>query len=54
MNCDNCSHYCWYYDRCEKWDCEVDGREVNSCFEPYVNRASGTWTCTELEQVMNK
>lgn len=34
MNCDNCSHYCWYYDRCEKWDCEVDGREVHDCFEP--------------------
>ena len=34
MNCDKCSHYCWYYDRCEKWDCEVDGREVHDCFEP--------------------
>ena len=34
MNCDKCKYYIWYYDRCEKWDCEVDGREVHDCFEP--------------------
>lgn len=34
MNCDDCKHYEWYYDRCRKWDCEVDGREVHNCFEP--------------------
>lgn len=33
MNCDNCMHYCWYYDYCEKWDCEVDAREIHNCFE---------------------
>lgn len=33
MNCDNCKHYRWYYDRCEKWGCEVDGRAVHNCFE---------------------
>ena len=33
MNCDECKHYCWYYDHCEKWDCEVDAREVHNCFE---------------------
>jgi len=33
MNCDNCKHYRWYYDRCEKWGCEVDAREVHNCFE---------------------
>ena len=33
MNCDNCKHYCWYYDKCGKWDCEVDAREVHQCFE---------------------
>ena len=34
MNCDNCKHYRWYYDRCDKWDCEVDSREVHNCFDP--------------------
>lgn len=33
LNCDNCKHYEWYYDRCRKWDCEVDARKVHSCFE---------------------
>lgn len=33
MNCDGCKHYEWYYDRCRKWDCEVDAREVHNCFE---------------------
>lgn len=33
MNCDNCKHYRWYYDYCEKWDCEIDAREVHNCFE---------------------
>lgn len=33
--CDDCKHYRWYYDRCEKFGCEVDYREVHNCFEPY-------------------
>ena len=33
MSCDDCKHYCWYYDHCEQWDCDVDAREVHSCFE---------------------
>lgn len=33
MNCDNCKHYCWYYDKCSKWNCKVDAREVHQCFE---------------------
>lgn len=32
-SCDNCKHYEWYYDRCRKWDCEVDAREIHNCFE---------------------
>lgn len=32
-NCDKCKHYEWYYDYCKKWKCEVDDREVHSCFE---------------------
>lgn len=34
MNCDKCKFYNWYYDWCEKWQCEVDGRAVHDCFEP--------------------
>lgn len=33
MNCDECKCYHWYYDYCDKWDCEVDAREVHNCFE---------------------
>ncbi len=33
MNCDSCKHYRWYYDHCNKWDCEVDAREIHNCFE---------------------
>lgn len=33
MKCDECKHYSWYYDRCEKWQCEIDAREVHNCFE---------------------
>ena len=32
-NCDNCCYYHWYYDYCDKWKCEVDSREIHSCFE---------------------
>ena len=32
--CDNCIHYHWYYDKCDKWDCSVDAREVHECCEP--------------------
>lgn len=35
MNCDNCKHYHWYYDYCDKWKCEVDAREVHNCFEKF-------------------
>ena len=34
MNCDNCKWHRWYYDRCEKWKCEMDAREIHNCFEP--------------------
>ena len=30
--CDNCLHYHWYYDYCDKYNCEVDAREVHDCF----------------------
>lgn len=31
--CDNCIHYHWYYDYCDKYECEVDARSVCSSFE---------------------
>ena len=31
--CDKCKNYEWYYDKCEKFDCEVDGRHVCTYFE---------------------
>jgi len=34
MNCDNCKHYRWYYDRCDKWDVEVNPLSVHNCWEP--------------------
>jgi hypothetical protein len=33
MNCDDCIHYHWYYDYCDKWECKVDAREIHSCIE---------------------
>lgn len=35
MNRDSCKHYNWYYDRCNKWECEVDFRSIHNCFEPF-------------------
>ena len=34
MCCDNCKYYVWYWDKCIKWDCIVNIREVHNCFEP--------------------
>ena len=36
--CDNCKWYEWCWDKCKKWDCECDEREVHSCFEPRENQ----------------
>lgn len=41
--CDSCTHYHWYYDYCDKWDCEVDSRAVNDCFEPRRNKNEGSY-----------
>lgn len=30
--CDNCIHYHWYYDKCDKWNCIVDGRSCCTGF----------------------
>ena len=34
MCCDNCKYYVWYWDKCTKWGCIVDARELHNCFEP--------------------
>ena len=34
-SCDDCRFYSWYWDRCIKWGCEVDGRSVCNHFEKY-------------------
>ena len=28
--CDTCKYYEWYYDKCNKYNCEVDDRSVCS------------------------
>ena len=33
--CDTCKHYHWYYDKCDKYDCEVDARSICAEYEPY-------------------
>ena len=35
-NCDHCQHYSWYYDKCLKWNCQVDAHAVHNCFEPIL------------------
>lgn len=37
MKCDNCTHYHWYWDYCDKWKCKVDARAIYDCFEPRKN-----------------
>ena len=36
MRCDDCRYYRWYYDWCDKWQCEVDARSIHNCFEKYA------------------
>ena len=31
--CDNCKYYDWYYDKCDKYNCEVDRRSVCNGYE---------------------
>ena len=32
--CDKCKYYNWYFDRCDKWQCTVNAKSMNSCFKP--------------------
>lgn len=31
--CDDCKHFRWYYEHCDKWDCQIDDRSVHNCWE---------------------
>jgi len=31
--CDTCKYYHWYYDKCDKYNCEVDARSVCVAYE---------------------
>ena len=33
MYCEECKYYEWYCDLCKKWNCKIDGRSVQNCFE---------------------
>lgn len=33
--CDTCKQYRWYYDKCAKYDCEVDARSVCAEYEQH-------------------
>ena len=39
-HCDNCKHFHWYHDYCDKWDCEVFWGSVYACFEPMEQEES--------------
>lgn len=54
MNCDDCKHYEWYYDRCRKWDCEVDAREVHNCFERRETPVRDAMTTTEKYEKLDE
>lgn len=45
--CDNCKYYRWYYDRCTKWDCEIDSRSVQDCHEPKLKKVVKSWCVYE-------
>lgn len=31
--CDTCVHYEWYYDKCTKYQCEVDPRSICTLYQ---------------------
>ena len=31
--CDTCAHYEWYYDKCTKYQCEVDPRSICTAYQ---------------------
>lgn len=50
-SCDNCKHYQWYYDKCERWDCKVDYRSV--CSE-YDGDGSAEYVRTAIKALETK
>jgi len=43
INCDYCKYYEWYYDHCRRWNCEIDAREVHSCFKARPSNTDGQY-----------
>ena len=43
--CDTCKHYHWYYDKCDKYDCEMDARSVCAEYEPYQKGGTNRKNC---------
>ena len=39
--CDNCKYYQWYYDKCDLFNAEVDGRSVCDSYEERYNSEMG-------------
>lgn len=35
--CNNCIHYTWYTDYCDKWQCEVDWSACCREYKPFPN-----------------
>ena len=40
--CDNCKWYGWYWDKCERWQCEVNRNSRCSYWEGKENKKEHT------------
>ena len=49
---DKCKYYNWYYDKCTKWNCVVDSREVHNCYEP--RETSMRWRNRRVNLMMSR
>ena len=41
--CDTCKYYSWYYDFCEKWECEMDARSKCDSYKKRSNAGVAQW-----------
>jgi len=49
--CDNCTYYNWYYDRCNKYDCETNARSVCASFTEKQKLSNDLLTYDEIKEV---
>ena len=49
--CDNCNYYNWYYNRCNKYDCETDERSVCASFAENEKLNNDLLTYDEIKEV---